>query len=111
MGIDLQDTYGAKIRTAILTENTDKWYKVRDSVFKKVTKICPYYVIYVMPTVWSRAKFLTGHGKSLEAKWCEENLRGRFYGLIEQETKTGRREWLIRFELEEDAVHFKLRWL
>lgn len=108
MGVDLQDTYGAKIRGAILSDTTDKWYAIRDSVFKKVRKICPYYVIYSkFPTSMGA---VLGTDKSLEAIWCEENLRGRFYGLLQEELDGDRHAWLVRFEFEEDAVFFKLTW-
>ena len=111
MGINLQDTYGSKIRTAMFIEDTNEWYRYRDSMLNKISKICQYYVIYPLSRIPSRAKALTSKSKTPEVKWCEENLQGRFYGMVEQEIEPGRREWIVRFEFEEDAVHFKLRWV
>ncbi len=112
MGINLQYTYGRKIRDEMTRHGNrwtihrrgDAWYSYRDIMLDEVRKICPYDVVLIYPS-------FRIHETTLEATWCTENLCGRFYGLIEKRNKQGMTDWVFCFETEEDAMAFKLRWL
>ncbi len=114
MGIDLQDTYGKNLRAATQNMNHNEWHKHRDLMLAEICEICPYDIIYNTKTRWTtaRQRFRSNGGEKSEANiWCEENLNGRFFGLMEKEIEPDRREWILCFEFEEDALAFKLRWL
>ena len=107
MGIDLMDTYGKDIINGIGTMDYADWSKYRDSMLDDIFKMCPHFIIY--DEFMSPSSYFQKKPDSM--KWCVENLRGRFCGSLIIQTENGKEERVVRFEFEEDAMAFKLRWL
>ena len=105
MGVNLFDEYDKNMYDIGWKIPLLEYYKDRARLLKEARQTCPHYLVHACLT----------HPETQRAKdqirWCDENLRGRYFASMEVEAGIdGETDWIICFEFEDDEAAFKLMW-
>lgn len=103
MGVNLFDNYSRR-RDQLLSLPIDEYSKLHRQLLERIRRQCPYDLVY-LSLVYPKT-----NSEKETIKWCDENLQGEYFASIEVNRGPDDSEWIICFELEDDAMVFKLRW-